>query len=187
MALDNKYRLQDLAANFKAENKEIVDILSKHATAPKSRTKALTDDELNIVFEAMTQNHQVKDIENVLKKQTEAREAKIRAAQAPQQKPQQQGGQQRPQQGGQNRPQQNNNQNRPQQGGQNRPQGGQQRPQGGQQQKPAQQQAQQQNQPQQPQSKVKQVHRVDTRGGGDVNLARYDERIDAVGLQHIYQ
>ena len=80
MALDNKYRLQDLAANFKAENKEIVDILSKHATAPKSRTKALTDDELNSVFEAMTQNHQVKDIENVLKKQTEAREAKIRAA-----------------------------------------------------------------------------------------------------------
>ena len=176
MALDNKYRLQDLAANFKAENKEIVDILSKHATAPKSRTKALTDDELNIVFEAMTQNHQVKDIENVLKKQTEAREAKTRAAQAPQQS--QQAGQQRPQggqnrqQGGQNRPQ-NNNQTRPQQGGQNRPQqGGQQRPQQAQsQQKPAQ-------QPQQPQSKVKQVHRVDTRGGGDVNLARYDERID---------
>lgn len=28
------------------------------------------------------------------------------------------------------------------------------------------------------QSKVKQVHRIDTRGGGDVNLAKYDERID---------
>ncbi|WP_283673145.1 translation initiation factor IF-2 [Butyricicoccus sp. Marseille-Q5471] len=28
------------------------------------------------------------------------------------------------------------------------------------------------------QTKVKQVHRIDTRGGGDVNLAKYDERID---------
>ena len=31
-----------------------------------------------------------------------------------------------------------------------------------------------------PQAKGKQVHRVDTRGGGNVNLARYDERIDAL-------
>ncbi len=30
------------------------------------------------------------------------------------------------------------------------------------------------------QTKGKQIHRVDTRGGGNVNLARYDERIDAL-------
>ena len=28
------------------------------------------------------------------------------------------------------------------------------------------------------QSKVKQVHRIDTRGTGDVNLAKYDDHVD---------
>ena len=160
MALDNKYRLQDLATDFKVENKEIIDLLGRYATAPKNRMKVLTDDELNVVFEAMTQQRPVADLEDVLKKQTAAREAKIQAAQQPA-RPAQQPQQARPQ----------GNKQGQQQG--NRPQG-QQRPQ-----QP--QQAQNNNGAQQParQSKVKQVHRVDTRGG-DVNLARYDERIDAL-------
>ena len=96
-----KYRLKEVAADFGVAPKEIADVVAKFSEKPKSNTQVLTDEELNCVFDYMTQTHQIRDLSVVF------------AAAAPkaENKPQQNNNQ-RPQQ--QNRPQQNNNQ-RPQQ------------------------------------------------------------------------
>ena len=44
--LNNKYRVHEVAKDFKKNSKEITDILTKYATAPKNHMQALTDQEL---------------------------------------------------------------------------------------------------------------------------------------------
>ena len=109
-----KYRLKEVAADFGVAPKEIAEIVGKFSEKPKSMTQVLSDEELNCVFDYMTQKNQISSIEQVFAA------AKPKAAPAPKEsapkaeaKPQQ--GQQRQQQG--NRPQQQNAapQNKPQQ------------------------------------------------------------------------
>ena len=50
-----KYRLKEVASDFGVTPKEIAEIISKFYEKPKSNTQALTDEELNVVFECMTQ------------------------------------------------------------------------------------------------------------------------------------
>ena len=107
-----KYRLKEVAADFGVAPKEIAEVVAKVTEKPKSNTQVLTDEELNFVFDYMTQKNQIRSIEQVFAA------AQAKAAPAPKQeapkadKPQQQGNQ-RPQQQG--RPQQQNNNQRPQQ------------------------------------------------------------------------
>ena len=98
-----KYRLKEVAADFGVAPKEIAEIVAKFSEKPKSNTQVLTDEELNCVFDYMTQKNPISDLSVVFAA------AAPKAAPAPKQeapkadaKPQQQG--QRPQQ--QNRPQQ---------------------------------------------------------------------------------
>jgi len=98
-----KYRLKEVAADFGVAPKEIAEIVTKFSEKPKSNTQVLTDEELNCVFDYMTQKNPISDLSVVFAA------AAPKAAPAPKQeapkaenKPQQQG--QRPQQ--QNRPQQ---------------------------------------------------------------------------------
>ena len=123
-----KYRLKEVAADFGVAPKEIAEIISKFYEKPKSNTQVLNDQELNAVFDYMTQKNQIASIEQVFAvkpaaPKAEAPKAEPAKAAASQQsnRPQQQGN--RPQGQNQNRPQGQNQQgNRPQGQNQNRPQ-----------------------------------------------------------------
>ena len=60
-----KYRLKEVAADFGVAPKVIADIISKYFQKPKSNTQVLTDEELNLVFDSMTQTHQISSLEQV--------------------------------------------------------------------------------------------------------------------------
>ena len=174
--------------------KVITEILGKYATAPKSNMQALEDHELSIVFEHLTQNNQISSIAAIYadepkKPEAPKAEAPKAAPAAPAQKPAQQ-----PQAAKPAQPQQSQ---KPAQPVQQKP--AQQRPaQQAQPQRPAQQNqhpAQQQAAPQQPQklhkstataqptTRIPEKKLVDTRKGGDVNLAKYDQRLEELGGQ----
>ena len=121
MAIENKYRVRDIAKDFGKTTKEITEILTKYSDTPKSSMQALSDKELSIIFEAITQNEQVENIEKALNIKGGKEEKKVTEV-----------------------AQKTENQEAPRS------------------------------------TKVKQIHRIDTRGGGDVNLDKYDERIDSL-------
>ena len=60
-----KYRLKEVATDFGVAPKVIADIISKYFQKPKSNTQVLTDEELNLVFDHMTQTHQIASLEQV--------------------------------------------------------------------------------------------------------------------------
>ena len=60
-----KYRIRDVATDFGVAPKEIVEIISKFFEKPKSNTQVLTEEELNVLFDVMTMNHQIDSIERV--------------------------------------------------------------------------------------------------------------------------
>ena len=167
-----KYRVKEVAADFGITPKEVSEIIGKFGEKPKSYTQVLNDQELNVVFEHMTQKNQIKSIEQVFAvKPAPKAEPKAAPAAAPAQG-QQQGNrpqgqnQNRPQGGNQgNRPQNNNNQGRPQGQNQGRPQNN-----------------NNQNRPQQPQQPVKQAEperkrerRVVDTSAVQVNTSRFDD------------
>ena len=125
MAIEVKYRVKEVAADFGITPKEVSDIVGKYYEKPRSNTQVLTADELNAVFEHITRHNQISDISQVFnvkpKEQPKAEAPKAEPAKQPAQnqpRPQQQGN--RPQQQGQ-RPAQQGGQNRPQQPAQQRP------------------------------------------------------------------
>ena len=71
-----KYRLKEVAADFGVTPKEIGDIISKFYERPKSNSQVLTDQELNVVFEVMTQTHQIDSLEQVFAAQKPKEEPK---------------------------------------------------------------------------------------------------------------
>ncbi|MCI6054702.1 translation initiation factor IF-2 [Dysosmobacter sp.] len=154
-----KYRVHEVAKDFGLTTKTITEILTKYAQAPKNHMQVLTDHELSLIFDYLTQHNQVSSIQAIFAdtfKEKEKEAPKAPAAEkaaAPVQdssaaKP-------APKQAGA-APAQNGG--KPQAA----PQGGQQAAQ----------------QPQQPMSRVPQKKIVDTRKGGDVNLAKYDQRLE---------
>ncbi len=173
-----KYRVHEVAKDFKTSSKVVTEILTKYAETPKNHMQVLTDSELNIIFDYLTLNNQIKDITEVYAdaKKPEAKKpepAKTEQAKAPaQQQPPQQA---KPAAQGAQAPR-----HAQQQGGQRPAQ------QGGQPQRPAQQpaqaqqpaaQGQQPQQNQQPRSRVPQKRIIDT-SGATLNAAKYDERLD---------
>ncbi len=156
--LNNKYRVHEVAKDFGKNSKEIADILTQYATAPKNHMQALEDRELSLIFEYLTQHHQVESIESVFADvYHEPKPAPAPAPSAPaapkaaapaQGKPQQHAQPAAPQQQGA----------RPQQGGQAQPAA----------------------QVQRPATRVPEKKLVDTRKGGAVNLEKYDERLEKI-------
>ncbi len=144
-----KYPIHKVAKDFKKgakelPSKEVMDILTKYDHPPKNHMQPLTEQELSIVFEYLTQHNQIASIESVYA--DVYHEPAAKPAQTPKQ----------PKQG-------------QQQG--NKPAG-----------KPQNNQA-----PKQPQkheaapvvtSRVPEKKVVDTRGAGNVNLDKYDERLE---------
>ena len=135
MAIENKYRVHEVAKDFGVSTKEVVEILTEYCTAPKNHMQVLEDQELSVIFEYLTQHHQVANIEEKLNAQMNVRQPAEKSPKAEQSAKPAEGKQQA--------------------------------------EKPAETKAEQPAQ-----SKVKQVHRIDTRGAGDVNLAKYDDHVD---------
>ena len=57
-----KYRLHEVAKDLNVPNKEIIELLEKYFGETKKHMTALTDDELNVVFEHFTQKNEVESL-----------------------------------------------------------------------------------------------------------------------------
>ena len=128
----NKNKVSDMAKDFGLTSKDILSVLSTYEDGSKKPSQVLSADEVNLIFEHLTQKHQVK-IESIYAESAPQKKPEPKAAPAP----------------AQNQPKANNAQNQPRNNNNNggsRPQ-----PQQGQQGKPA--QPQQNTQPVQQQSK----------------------------------
>ena len=158
----NKNKVSDMAKDFGLTSKDILSVLSTYEDGSKKPSQVLSADEVNLIFEHLTQKHQVK-IESIYAESAPQKKPEPKAAPA------------------QSQPKANNAQNQPRNNngnnGGSRPQ-----PQQG---KPA--QPQQNTQPVQQQSKstatqhpttrVPEKKIVDTRKVTNVNLDKYDEKL----------
>ena len=140
-----KYNARDVAKDFGMQAKAIISILAEHTKENVSPTKVLTERELTIIFEHLTQHNQVASIESIYA-DTYHEPKKETAAPAPKQEKKAEAP-------------------APKQG-----------------EKPAQQPAaekkQEQKQPAAPISRTPEKKVVDTRKGGNVNLEKYDQRLE---------
>ncbi len=148
----NKYRVHEVAKDFGVATKQVTEILTKYAETPKNHMQVLSDRELSLIFESLTQNNQVAGIHVIFAEGAKPAEKKPEAKAAPAQPQQAKQGAApaRQEQGG-----------KPQQG-QNRPQ---------QQAKPQQQVVNK------PTTRVPETRVVDTRKATNVNLDKYDEKL----------
>ena len=124
-----KYRVKEVAADFGIAPKEVSEIIGKFMEKPKSYTQVLSDVELNLVFDYITQKNQIQSLEQVFAVKPTAPKAEAPKAEAPKtdapkaaqpqqgNRPQNQGNRPaaQPQQG--NRPQQQGNRPQNQQAG----------------------------------------------------------------------
>ena len=180
MSIEVKQKIKDVADDFAMPAKKLIEIVGKFYEKPKSSSQNLTEDQLNVIFDYITQQNQIDSIEQVFAAAAQKKEAPAPAP-AQQAKPAapaqtaQAGNQPRPQ-GGQSqpRPQQQGNAPRPQQNGQRPAQ-----PQGGQNQ-PRPQQTAAQPAAKQPQPERKRERRVIDTSAVTVNADRYDDRVDSL-------
>ena len=143
----NKYRVHEVAKDFGVSTKEITEILAKYAETPKNHMQVLEDRELSLIFEYLTQHNPVSNIAVIFAEG--AKPAEKKAASAPAQS-QQAARPAAPQQG-----------NRPAQGT-----------------APAGKAPEKAAEPvKQPMSRVPQKQVVDTRKATNVNLDKYDEKL----------
>ena len=96
MPVENKYRVNEIAKDFNLKNKDITDILTKYATAPKNHMTALTDEELAIVFDCLTQKYAIESFEKYFeelnkkaaeKAEEASKKEEVKAEPAPEVKP----------------------------------------------------------------------------------------------------
>ena len=154
MGIVNKYKVNELAKDFGMQTKQIIEILGKYFPTPKKSGQNLDDDELNLVFEYLTQKNQVSSIEAIYADAAPAEKPAPEKNAAPQQP-----------------------KGKPQQSAPAKPAAQTQapaQPQRGQQQPKAQ---QAQPNPQQSAGRVPKTKVVDTRKATNVNLDKYDEKL----------
>ena len=197
MSLDQKYRVREVAKDFVLKgkpvgSKKVMELLGKYATTPSSTSAALTDGELSLVFEALTQSNPatLADVfaETYQEKKPEPKAAPKAAEKPAAKKAEQPKAAEKPQAQPQKKAEQPRAAEKPAQKKAEQPKVSE---------KPAQQQPKKadkpQNQPQQPKkaektdklqaqqqplSRVPQRKVVNTRKSADVNLDRYDSHLD---------
>ncbi len=154
MGIVNKYKVNELAKDFGMQTKQIIEILGKHFSTQKKSGQNLDEKELNYVFEYLTQTNQVSDIKVIYadtapaEKEKEKEKEEAGPAAAPQPAaPARNGGQ----------PQRT--------------------PQSQQQQQPQKAPAAAPKPQQQPAARVPKSKVVDTRKATNVNLDKYDEKL----------
>ncbi|MGM9677022.1 MAG: translation initiation factor IF-2 [Butyricicoccus sp.] len=188
MSIENKYRVHEVAKDFGKSTKEITDVLTEYSKTPKNHMQVLEPLELNIVFDYITKKYPVENMEEVLTQQAAERKApttqvirkdapKKAAKSEPKEKTAPKAEVKKAEEKTAEKPRTQNQKKKRQPAKPHEPHQIL-HPQGKNEQ-PTSTVTTDENKNQQ-QSKTKQIHRVDTRGGGNVNLARYDERIDAL-------
>ena len=70
-----KYRIKEVAADFGVAPKEISAIVEKYFEKPKSTAQVLEENQLNLIFDLMTQRNQIESIEVVFAAAFAAKEA----------------------------------------------------------------------------------------------------------------
>ncbi len=65
MSTLNKYRVHEVAKDFGLATKDVTNIMTEYAATPKNHMQVLTDDELDIIFEYLTQHNQIADVAQV--------------------------------------------------------------------------------------------------------------------------
>ena len=80
-----KYRVKEVATDFGISPKEVTEIIGKFMEKPKSYSQVLTDAELNVVFEHMTQKNQIKDQSVIFNQKPTTGRTEAKPAAAPQQ------------------------------------------------------------------------------------------------------
>ena len=95
--MEIKYRVHEVAKDFDQPSKDIVSLLAKYFGETKKAQTALTDDELNVIFEYYTQNNQVESFDRYFAMANEkpepkpepkpAKKAAEKAAEKPAEKP----------------------------------------------------------------------------------------------------
>ena len=60
-----KYRIREVAADFGMQPKQVMEIVGLYFDKPKNNTMVLTDEQLNVVFDHITQHHQIESIAEV--------------------------------------------------------------------------------------------------------------------------
>ena len=157
-----KYRVHEVAKDFGLPTKTITEILTKYAQAPKNHMQVLTDHELSLIFDYLTQHNQVSSIQVIFAdtfRSPRKRQSPLAAEGCPAPCSPGRAGQARPRQSRRRARSKTNS------GSPRRPQ-------------PPRPVSRQPQKPQQPMSRVPQKKIVDTRKGGDVNLAKYDQRLE---------
>ena len=64
-SLDNKYRIHEVAKDFGMTSKVISQILTDYIAPPKNHMQVLENNELDVIFEYLTQNNQVESLEQI--------------------------------------------------------------------------------------------------------------------------
>ncbi|WP_204247502.1 translation initiation factor IF-2 [Flavonifractor sp. An4] len=158
--MNNKYRVHEVAKDFNKNSKDITDILTKYATTPKNHMQPLGDRELSLIFEYLTQHNQVESIESIYA--DVYREPKAAAKETPaagKEKQRTAPAQQQNQKGGKPVKEHTAPVNKP----------------AAQAEQPKTQPVQQ---PSRPTTRVPEKKVVDTRKSGNVNLEKYDQRLE---------
>ncbi len=152
-----KYRVHEVAKDFGLPTKTITEILTKYVAAPKNHMQVLDDHELSVIFDYLTQHNQVSSIQAIF---ADTYQAKAAPAQADSPADAHKSAAPAEKQPAQTADVHKNADTQAKQTADT--------------QKAA-------APVQQPSTRVPQKKIVDTRKGGDVNLAKYDERLETLG------
>ena len=152
-----KYRVHEVAKDFGLPTKTITEILTKYVAAPKNHMQVLDDHELSVIFDYLTQHNQVSSIQAIF---ADTYQAKAAPAQADSPADAHKSAAPAEKQPAQSADVHKNADTQAKQTADT--------------QKAA-------APVQQPSTRVPQKKIVDTRKGGDVNLAKYDERLETLG------
>ncbi len=77
-----KYKVSDVAKDFGVPSKEIIALLAQHIKEPKKTASALNEEELSVIFEVLTQQHQSENFDAYFEMGARAREEAAAARQA---------------------------------------------------------------------------------------------------------
>ena len=67
-----KYRIHEVAKDFGVPTKDITELVTKYYEKPKNHMQILEEDQLNLIFDHITQHHQIDSLEEVFAAQSAA-------------------------------------------------------------------------------------------------------------------
>lgn len=70
-----KYRIGEVAKDFGIPNKQVMELMAEKFEKPKSHQQVLTDEQLNLIFDVLTQENQIESIEQVYATAEDKKEA----------------------------------------------------------------------------------------------------------------